>query len=169
MKVQLAKILAGALLASSMCSGSADAQQTTEYTYDAQGRLVVVTRDDSNDATYEYDDAGNIDSITVEQPSVNHDPECTGGGINTTFASITVVIIPDRCTDPDTGDVLTITDVTQPTNGATATINGNNIQVSNLPAGQSTFVPFSISDNHGGGTSSGLFITRTLGGGGGNF
>lgn len=57
--------IAVALLAVPLLSASAQSQETIEYTYDALGRLIEADHGTGGDVTYDYDEADNRTSVTV--------------------------------------------------------------------------------------------------------
>ncbi|WP_341021702.1 Ig-like domain-containing protein [Brevundimonas diminuta] len=91
----------GAAAVSIFGAGSLHAQ-TTNYAYDALGRLVDVTRSDSPSTTYAYDAAGNRSRVIVAdpQPSVVARDDVVYLGVGETR---TILVLQN-----DTGEGLTI-------------------------------------------------------------
>lgn len=91
----------GAAAVSFFGAGSLHAQ-TTNYAYDALGRLVDVTRSDSPSTTYAYDAAGNRSRVIVAdpQPSIVARDDVAYVGVGETR---TILVLQN-----DTGEGLTI-------------------------------------------------------------
>lgn len=132
-------------------SGLSQAQVTTSYTYDSNGRLIVVETDNAFFETFEFDDAGNITSADGATSLVNNPPVCTDPEVSSSSSSGTWNGLLG-CTDPD-GDSLTLDIVTDPPGAPTATITGSNeIYFQNLNSGF-TVTTRTVSDGNGGSVS----------------
>lgn len=146
--------------------------QVTTYSYDALGRVVVVASDTEDDREYTYDEAGNIDKMTVINNGItgNVPPVCVDGSdaVSKFDSSTIVAVVSLYCTDINPGDILTLVSFTPPTNGAIASISGNNLSLSNLPSGV-TSVPYVVSDGNGGSDPAVLTVFRAFGDGGIDF
>lgn len=136
-----AVVLFGAL------AGSALAQSTTTYGYDAQGRLISASR--SNTATsYDYDKAGNRAQVVI-----------TGGNTPPVAASDTAAVtagstisISALANDSDAdSDALTITQVTGATKGTALVINGglNISYAANTGTSGTETLTYTIADSKG--------------------
>lgn len=113
------------------------------------------------------DGAGGLDvaSVTVtvtgappsNTPPVAVDDEFSLFTANTTRMTFVANV---RANDTDAeGHGLTITSVTQPSNGAVATVQNGSVTVSNMPVGDTMFT-YTISDGFGGSDTGSVIITR---------
>jgi hypothetical protein len=148
------------------------ASETATYEYDALGRLEKVTRDDGIDTTvvdYEYDSAGNRKKRTVGDGSgggggpSNSPPDASADLVMVTQNSHTYAFVTANDSDPD-GDPLTITAVSQPSNGFVTIHNAITLKVFGTQTGTSTFA-YTISDGNGG-TDIAMVNVFVSGGGG---
>lgn len=99
-------------------------------------------------------------TVTVTAPP-NTPPNAVNDYYQTTNTSFLANV---RANDTDAdGHALTLTAVTQPTNGASAAIQSGNVSVTSLPIGVTTF-NYTISDGNGGTDTATVSITRELGG-----
>jgi len=158
-------------------SALAGASETATYEYDALGRLEKVTRDDGTDITvvdYDYDDAGNRTKRTVGDgggggggggnPPSNSPPSAVFDSVFTTqMYSNTYASVTANDSDPD-GDPLTITAVTQPSNGFVVIQSATVLRIFSTASGTDLFT-YTISDGNGGTDIAIVSFTVSSGGG----
>ena len=152
----------------SIYAGSILASETATYEYDALGRLEKVTREDGTETTvvdYEYDSAGNRLKRTVGDGSSNSPPNAVSDtqSIPTTYV-YRYLNATANDNDPD-GDPLTITAVTQPSNGFVTIYTASTLRIFSTQVGTDTFT-YTISDGNGG-TDFAMVTLTVFGGGGG--
>lgn len=151
-----------------LCPSESFAQTTTTYSYDAKGRMISSSATAGESKTVTYDDASNITSIDVTAGGGNSGG---GGNVNPTCPNITVQPITVygfsyayfdgvlSCSDSD-GGTLSLSSITQPTNGASASIYTGFIYVANLPYFGNTVMTRTVSDGQGGSVTSTITITN---------
>ncbi|MEL7312626.1 MAG: Ig-like domain-containing protein [Pseudomonadota bacterium] len=158
------------LFIGSLSSTLSFAAESVSYEYDALGRLEKVTRDDGTNTieiVYEYDAAGNRTARTVGSgappPPPNSPPNANSDSVTAPFLFATVYLnVTANDSDPD-GDPLTITAITQPTNGSASIHSSSTIRIYAILSGTS-FFNYTISDGNGGTDSATVAFTVPNGG-----
>lgn len=149
--------------------------ESITYEYDALGRLEKVVRNDgSNTITieYDYDAAGNRTARIVNggappPPPPNNPPTAVTDTVTAaTPTSHTYANLTANDSDPD-GDSLTITAVTQPTNGIVTIHSSSTVRIVPTQAGTTRQFTYTISDGNGGTDTGNVLYTVPSGGGGG--
>ncbi len=163
-----------AVLIGLIIAGTAHAQ-TVNYAYDSEGRLVSAATVGGLTTTYSYDANGNRTQKVIgtgggtnpgggnRAPTAVADSESWGvpisGGPGFPVSRGVMVLANDS--DPD-GDPLTITGVTTPTNGATASITSigatQYVLVGNIGM-SGTSLSYTISDGRGGTASAAITLS----------
>jgi len=154
--------LISSLLIFSVISFSSQAQTTTTYTYDGQGRMIYADPSTNEFLQVSYDDANNITEIISNDttaPPVNESPICEN--ITVLVPLYTTSHTMDglsQCSEPE-GEDMTLISVTDPLSGATATIGSNNqIIFQNIGCGWHETTRHVV-DINGNGTSTTVNVT----------
>lgn len=98
--------------------------------------------------------------VIINLVNVNASPNAADDLIQSSTADPDLLEVPvlSNDVDPD-ADPMTITDVSPASNGATATVYGQNIQVYNLHEGPTTFT-YTVSDARGGISTANVIVNR---------
>jgi YD repeat-containing protein len=123
---------------------SASSQQTTTYTYDAQGRLIGASQPNGS-ASYVYDKAGNRTGLTVNR---NHPPVAISDSLTVTAGSSSSINPLSNDTDPD-GDPIILTGVS-----GWNTAKGSVSFVQNCPKTATSCVTYTAASGQGSGSDS---------------
>lgn len=156
-----------ALVTASLGLCTAAAAQTTTYSYDVHGRVIVAEDTSHADIYYDYDDANNLTYVGVDTPppNTNAQPSCNNFTVTIPPTQNDVHTFPiPQCSDPD-GDPLILTQVT-PASGATVSIDTNERIYFSGISYELTVTTFTVSDGNGG-VASALSIVNRPGSGGG--
>lgn len=161
------------------CVGAGLAQESVCYEYDELGRLTSATYLDGSQISYSYDSQGNRTQLahdtngvaSCSTPSVpaefpgqiaqNQPPTAQNDSASVQVSSAIEIAVLANDSDPD-GNNLTITSVTQPSQGSASITSGNTKVTFTAPSSAGSYnFSYTVSDGNGGSASATVTATVT--------